>query len=600
MTTATSTNHARSQSMWALPVAVLLFVEVALYIWMAPRGFEFTDEAYYLHNYLHWREFTGTVTFFGAFFEWPFHLLKVAGIRVFSMALLLVSSWVLIRQLMIFSSRTPPGEHSNVDWGRYLGPIAASMLYFGYLSTLRAPSYNLLCFCSAALATACLLRTATLMRSAGPVGTAPFWYGVAVGACALSKPSTAVLLVLLHMLFFIVVSRPWTSLRLLRIVALATMGVALNLIVLSLEFPRWISSLREGLVLLQLRGGYGMVDLLRELSWDMQRQLISIGPYIVGGFILLELICRSGRAHSRLAISLLSLVLVGAGMGALAGNHQTSSWWFVMASIALGLRRLEAMGTVTQSGNDTRRDWALLAVLFCMPPIFSFGTNMPLLAHSAIASSFAYSAVFLGLYRMVDHGMLTKWALALAAVLLCVPALLTQVQALTDVDHTYRQTNAMAAQDIPWKLGLPEEELLVGPHTAQILQDFHAMTQQANMPAGQAVLDLTGDGPGLIYAVGAVPLGTPWMNGGYPGSEMMAQRIIDKIPEQTLRQAWLLTSDDDPRRIKDWQAMLARRLGPSSHRLAAMTNTASLYVYKAKQSPTLNLQIWQPVPRQMP
>ena len=45
---------------------------------MAPRGFDFTDESYYLLNYLYWRDLTATVSFFGAYFELPFRMLGKA------------------------------------------------------------------------------------------------------------------------------------------------------------------------------------------------------------------------------------------------------------------------------------------------------------------------------------------------------------------------------------------------------------------------------------------------------------------------------------------------------------------------------------------
>ena len=39
-----------------LTVVILLLVQVGLYVWMAPRGFDFTDESYYFLNYLYWRD----------------------------------------------------------------------------------------------------------------------------------------------------------------------------------------------------------------------------------------------------------------------------------------------------------------------------------------------------------------------------------------------------------------------------------------------------------------------------------------------------------------------------------------------------------------
>ena len=84
-----------------LPVASLFFASIGLYIWLAPRGFEYTDEAYYLLNYIHWRDSIGLVSFFAAYFEWPFRILgqSVSNIRIFTLIVLLTSSAFFCREL---------------------------------------------------------------------------------------------------------------------------------------------------------------------------------------------------------------------------------------------------------------------------------------------------------------------------------------------------------------------------------------------------------------------------------------------------------------------------------------------------------------------
>src|SRR6266568_3589136 len=134
--------------------AVLLLVQTALYIWMAPRGFEFTDESYYLLNYLYWRDVTATVSFFGAYFELPFRLLgqSVSAIRIFSLVGLVVASGFFTRESLRFS-RESEGTDTSPLMPFVLVGIAASLFYFGYFSSVRAPSYNLLALCAMLIAT---------------------------------------------------------------------------------------------------------------------------------------------------------------------------------------------------------------------------------------------------------------------------------------------------------------------------------------------------------------------------------------------------------------------------------------------------------------
>lgn len=589
---------------WALPALVALIVQVALYVWMAPRGFEFTDESYYLHNFSHWREFTGTVTFFGAYFEWPFRVVggSIAGMRILSLLLVLASSAVLMQNVLRFSHREAAravderGERiSHATWWYLVAPMASAMLYFGYLTTLRAPSYNLLCLCAMALSTACLLRTLEQQAVGHSSRVAPLLYGVALGACFLSKATTALMLVLTHFAFFVLVNRAWKWKRLAEIFALIVAGFCANLVVLTLAYPGWPHSLKEGIEVLHARGGYGAVGLLQGLSWELQRALIRIGPWLALLGLLFVMARHKLVTAQRRTISLLALAMVSASMVTIASDNRSSLWLFAMAataSVLWGVERLASPGS--RPAGTVRSELALMALLFALPLVLSFGTNMPILGHSAIASMFVFCAVYLRLYRLAEQGLLAGPTLAACALLLCVPALVAQWLALTDVRYTYRQHSALGAQDSPVVLGTGDTMVRVDSQTGKTLTDIAAMFRKAGFKPGQDVLDLTGDGPGVIFAVGAKPLGAAWMLGGYPGSAAAANRVIEKLDPTALRNAWLLTSTDNPRRINGWELMLARRIPPGSHSMADSVDIAMSYSFDPDAPKTITLQLWRP------
>lgn len=590
---------------WGVPALVILMVQVALYTWMAPRGFDFTDEAYYFHNFLYWRDFTGTVTFFGAYFEWPFRAIggSIAGMRILSLLLVLASSAVLMQQVLRFDKReaSPIVEKGgegilHAAWWYLIAPMASAMLYFGYLTTLRAPSYNLLCLCTMALSTACLLRALEQQAVGHSSRIAPLLYGAALGACFLSKATTALTLVVTHFVFFISVNRSWEWKRLAEIFTLVAVGFCTNLVVLTLAYPGWPHSLKEGIEVLRARGGYGMADMVRSLSWELQRALMRIGPWLVLLGLLLVVVRHTLVTAQRRTISLLVLAMVGASMVTIASDYHSTLWLFAMVGTAIGLWGVERFaGRGRSTTRHIRSELALMVLLFVLPLAFSFGTNMPVLGHSVIASMFAFCAVYLRLYRLAEQGVLAGAALTGCVVLLCLPALVTQWLALTDVRYTYRQHSALGAQDYPVVLGDRETMLRVDSQTGKKLKDTTAMFSKAGFKPGQSVLDLTGDGPGVIFAVGAKPLGTPWMLGGYPGSAAAADRVIEKLDPTALRNTWLLTSTDNPRRINGWELMLARRVGAGSHSMAGSVDIATSYSFNADARKTINLQLWRPI-----
>lgn len=580
----------------ALPAALLLLIQVGLYVWMAPRGFDLTDEAYYLHNFLHWSEFTGTVTFFGAYLEWPFRAMgaSITGMRILSLVLVLASAGLLMHELLRWSSRS--GKVRPGAFWYLVGPMASAMLYFGYLATLRVASYNLLAVASMAVMTVCMLR-AMQQREAGAYSFAPpLLYGLALGVCVLSKVTAAAFTACLHLVFFIAVNRHWDRKWLLRLTAWVIAGFALNLAVLTAVYPQWPAVVREGLEIARLRDStYTVRFLMDVLRWDVEKKLVFLGPWLLGAAVLLFLARKRIATASRGAISALTVVIVAAIPVSILAELKSTNWLFITVASALALWSIEQM---TRPQRQTRaeilRDWALMAVLFSLPIAFSFGTNMPVLGHSIIAALFAFCAVYLRLYRLAESGKLAGLALATCVALLCVPALMAQWRALTDVRHTYRLATEVAKQATPVVLGTEASVVLVDPVTERSLRDMLAMTKQAGMPAGQDVVDLTGDGAGAIYAIGAKPLGSPWILGGYKGSTAAAERILGKVSVAQVRNAWLLTSVNNPRRVKDWQDMLSRRIGPATHQLVAEIEVLNHQFANRNEPKTVNLQLWKP------
>lgn len=583
----------------ALPALLMLLVQIALYLWMAPRGFEFTDESYYLHNFLYWREFTGTVTFFGAYFEWPFRLsgASIAAMRILSLLLVLASTALLVRQVMRFSWGAPGATAGGRQaFWTMVAPMAASMLFFGFLSTLRAPSYNLLCLVTMALMSSAMLSV--LARRAAGRGTGPmaFLYGLALGACFLSKATTAVSVTLLHFAFFLALNRDWAWRWLAKVVVLVTAGFLLNFLVLTLSYPGWLDMLQEGIAITRVRdGSYSMWMVLNGLRWSLQKQLPTAAPWLLGGAVLLFLARRKIAQASPLMRSFLVVALVAAISFSHVYEPWSRLWLIVTACVAASLWCIERLARQgAPAAYDARRERAVMVLLLASPLAFSFGTNMPLLAHSAIASLFASTAICLRLYRLGAARAMTGPALAIALALLCLPALLTQWLAWTDVQHTYRQVAPLALQDTPQVLGTKGSVVRVDPGTGRSLLALQQMARDAGMPAGQDMLDLTGDSPGVIYALGARPLGSPWMLGGYPGSSAAIERILQKVDTRRVRVAWLLTSPDKSRRARDWPVILERRIGPGSHRLAASVEVVNPVAATPGEPATVHLQLWKP------
>jgi len=75
------------------------------------------------------------------------------------------------------------------------------------------------------------------------------------------------------------------------------------------------------------------------------------------------------------------------------------------------------------------------------------------------------------------------------------------------------------------------------------------VTMAAGFSPGTAMLDLTGDSPGYIFAIGGRALGQGWLIGGYAGSDRVAEKVLTVVGCAELSRAWILTTEQAPRRI---------------------------------------------------
>lgn len=578
-----------------LPLVAIFVAQVGLYVWMAPRGFDFTDEAFYFLSYLHWRDIVGTVTFFGAYFELPFRMLgqSVAAIRIFSLLLLLACSAFFTLETFSYCARRD-GTSNGTPWRFVSVGMAGSLFYFGYFSTLRAPSYNLLALCSMLVATGLLLRMLERQPPHATMRVAMFCYGLAIGACGLGKAPSGVLLVVVHVLFFARANRDWRRRRLLELVGLSLAGAGLNFALLQWAHPQWLSVLREGVAMNSLDSGHGLLNLANGLRWDIQR-LAPMLPWAVGIMVAFVVLVRWIGPLRPSGLSAMVAALISGSFLGLIWDGPARAWLPILGLDMLLLWSVEGLNRKPyRLLPGDAKDVALMLLLLALPVAFSFGTNLPILAHSQMAAVFVVVALCIRLHRLFQLGLLARSALVVCLTVMCVPMLAIQMRAALDVHYTYRQLSALGEQTLPVRIGVAGNTLLVDATTRTTLQSVIDAARSAGFAPGQKMLDFTGDGPGLVYALGGEPLGAAWLLGGYSHSQGVAARVVAQLPDQVLRSAWLLSSEDNPRAIRSWQQMLDGRLGEGAHERAATVSFRAPYRWGVGAPENISLQLWKP------
>lgn len=575
------------------PIIAFVLAQVAIYIAFASYGFEFTDEAFYLLNAMHWRDFTAVYTMFGAYAQVLMELSggNLAVMRIVTLVVLSGCAAFLGQEIQKHANAGKP----TPSFPRYIYwcvGAAAGMYYFGVLSTLRAPSYNTIALSAAALATGLLLRGIDSESTRERV-TCSALYGFVMGICGLSKGSTGFLLGCLHLAYFIWACPAWKRGPILQILGAIIAGLFLQLALVTLSHPGWWTALQAGAKLFSYDSGDKLGGMLNAFRWDIQR-LMPWSPFAIIGLAAWGLSLRFLIKRQLATPVNLLAVLATAGAAFIWLQKELVQFWWPAAlvlSVALLLVRLAARIRPRLERAD-RSDIALGVLLFSIPFAFSFGTNMPVLWHSQSAALFVILFLVLLIERLWQSGNFHSSAAVLSLCVLCLPPLVFQLRAVFDPDSVYRLADSLVMQKASW--ATPVGTLSVDGETREALANLQIAARQGGLKEGEAMMDLTGDGPGLTLVLSGHPVGVPWLVGGYPNSTQWAERLIQSLPSSTLQKTWLLTSPDNPRAIIGWQSIITKKLGTGSHELVATAKVRSPSKWGEGAHSMSTLYLWRP------
>ena len=575
-----------------LPVLALLGVHVGLFTWLAWRGLDLTDESYYLLNFQHWRQLTATVTFFGAYFELPFHLLggDVGAMRVFGMALLVAGAGYFSWRALKFGRH----EVEPAPWTFVCAGMTGAFFYYSFATTLRVPSYNLLVLFCMLVATGLLLTLAEGRLTRAQLGCAAFAYGLLTGACALTKAPSALAMVVCHVAFL------WCfghERRLTEWLSLALVGVGVNVLGLQLAQPRWFDALLEGVRLATALDGGRFASIPWMALWSsVLRGAMRLMPALMFAALVFTLVVRRWGRVRRSVMSLLVLVLVTGIMLTIQMQGYGKSWWIllVFGSALLWLAERLCRDESLPRWRDVRGVAGLTALLFSLPVCYSIGTNGSMPAHTQMATVFGLVALMLPVMRLHSLGLIHRAAMTGALMLMGMPMLLAQLRSLDDAGQTYRLRTGLLGQNVPSLLGPQHRELRLDETTHDGLAALAMHMGAAGYQAGDPILDATGDGPGLVYALGARPLGVAWVIGGYPGSQIVAARILGSLPLSDLRRAWVLSADDNLRSLQGLPQLVRARVGEPGPQPAGSVRLVAQYRWDGLSPAAVTVTIWKP------
>ena len=525
--------------------AALILANLIIY---SENGLDFTDEGFYLNWVSDPFFFNSSVTLFGFIYH-PLHNLMgedIVNLRQANIVItFLVSCLLTFRISRLFFDN--PEQHLTERALFSMGIASSSLLIFSLW--LITPNYNTLNFQAISLCALGVLMAERDLRVQSVLGCSIV--GISGVLVFMAKPTSAILLGVCVVLYL------YCSGKLSREVFLLIASVASStfiIIALLVDGSIHVFAARLESGYYDLRGlsaGNPMVDALRiddvylddkekfgifligVVQWGTvvgmrfgRRKLLGIGFVICLCFFAYTVALTLGIIGWEAEFSKFQGFLFLGQLGAM----------LVAVCVFAGLKIIKRIPA---------EYLALALFLALLPNVFAFGSNNN---YWQVASWAAFFWLLPGLVLLAAVFKKRQVAMFLLSIALITEALtITMLQ--TALDAPYRQPKNIRDNAHRVDIGSGRGSLLLSKEYAEYLSTVLAVASSAGFEARTPVIDLSGQSPGVLFAIGAQSVGLPWLIGGYPGSLKVAESVLARVPCDTLAEAWILSEPDGPRQL---------------------------------------------------
>lgn len=511
----------------------------------ARHGYDWTDEGFYLNVIAHGSEGSVNVSMFGPVYRFLTSPLDgdVVSLRLFNIVTTafaaVVLGWATSRYLCSTVGHTS-------TWARVACSTLIAIPALGVFATGQlTPNYNSLTVIGLLLLSAGLMLAA--VQDPG-IGVLPIAVLISAGGVIafLGKPSSGPITAAVATAFLLMSGgrqrRTAATAAAIGLTMFAAVSWAITGDLLGL--PRSVLSAAGEARLME--SGHDLAGSLRRIHLLPR---LSLPWLIVGGMLALVGLAwtKTMLAPSHARGWLITAMVSGAGSLPLIGALQLLTYTSPFRELLLlGLPLGIAAGALSIHNRPRGRALLLAGSLAVLPFALAFGSNNDYWHVASLLSVLWVLAAVL-LAAEAARGSRLTWVRVTGVM---VPAVVVTALGLSAwLIHPYRQPDPLFDQSHLTRVGHDRHLIEMSPGFARAISEFRRTSRAHGFSMGTPVIDLTGVMPGMIYAMDGTPAGTPWMLGGYPGSNAVAKRALARTPCEDLADAWLLMEHDGPRGI---------------------------------------------------
>jgi hypothetical protein len=206
------------------------------------------------------------------------------------------------------------------------------------------------------------------------------------------------------------------------------------------------------------------------------------------------------------------------------------------AGTATGIFAFCALSLACLRNDAPVRLIAVMGIAALIPWAATLGTS------SAVRSQLVFYAGLSTFIGFLGICLAAKWNILAVTLASCVGLYTTYSAIELGLANPYRLAAPVAAQLVPTEMGWGSI-LKVDSKTSEFLSSLQKAATQSGFCQGDMAIDLSGSLPGAVFAIGGRMPVFPWLFAGYPFTDDFAREYLRRLGQTRLARAWLVTSD---------------------------------------------------------
>jgi len=513
-------------------------------------GFDFSDEGFYLNSMVNPFLYDYSHTQFGFILHPIYRLLEgdIVKLRQVNILITFGLAWGL--GYILLNTFAPEIRYERSTLLVVSAGLASNSLAC-FNNWLLTPNYNSLALQALLLAAFGLLMAC---RSAGWKNiTGWTLLGVAGWLAFMAKASTAVALTL-GVLLYLLVARKLVNRGVLLAIITALSFLAISAILIDGSVSGFVQRLQKAVEFGQLLGsGHTVTEILRIDRFHLTGMVV-IAITLIGCLTTFAIWgSSSGRKKWLFFSASISITFFLMTASLIFGDfYRFINFGKFQPALTLGLVFAAVftgilVGKIEVLKNIAVQQRHTTYLFLFFPYIYAFGTNGNYWQAGSAAAIFWLFAGLIFFVPLIREHKLWRLLLPLGIATQTVTIMILQA----GFEQPYRQAQPIRLNNTASTFGAKPSTLVLSESYAKYISEAILSAKNSGFETGTPIIDLSGQSPSLLYALGAESIGQAWNVGDYPGSLALAKVAFASVSCEKISNAWVLFEPDGPRSISN-------------------------------------------------